>query len=111
MDMVTKERKFGAIPEWAKTGPIDRLNYSCRAEKHCSIHGAKREGEHPTINRDNPNFQLWAEYFDRHLGGRPMAFAMLCEGAIRDMTVPEPIPQWFDPSFEPTPGWRAPPCA
>jgi hypothetical protein len=108
MDMSTKERKFGEIPDWAKTGPIDRLNYSCRAEKHCAVHGVTREGSHPTIKRGDPNFRLWAEYFDRHLGGRPMAFAMLCEGSIKEMTVPEPTPQWFDPSFTPTPGWSPP---
>jgi hypothetical protein len=34
---------------------------------------------------------------------------MLVDASIREMTVPEEMPQWFDPSFEPTPGWTLPP--
>lgn len=39
-----------------------------------------------------------------------MVFQMLIDASIREMTVPEEMPQWFDPSFEPTPGWTLPPA-
>jgi hypothetical protein len=100
-----QERKFGAIDDWAKTGPHDARNYSQRAEAHCAQRSAAREGAHPTIKPESKEFAAWQEYFDRHLGGRPKAFAMLLDGSMREMTVPEPIPQWFDPSFTPLAGW------
>jgi hypothetical protein len=99
--MKPNERKFGEMPFWAKTGPIDHRNYSYRAEAHCARKSRERDGMHPTIKRDGPTIRLWKEYFDRHLGGRPKAFKMLMDGSIMEMTVPEETPQWFDPSFEP----------
>jgi hypothetical protein len=59
---------------------------------------------HPVITHESKEFVVWQEYFDRWLGGRPKAFAMLCDGSIREMTVPEQVPQWFDTSFVPTAG-------
>lgn len=101
------QRKFGTIPEWAKTGPIGLRNYPYRAEQHCSVQGQKRNGLHPTITHNGPDFPLWHQYFERHLGGRPTAFEMLLSQAINEMTVPEPVPQWFDPSFVPDPTWKS----
>ena len=103
---MTKERPFGQIPDWAMKGPIDLKNYNYRAEKHCVERSSKRGGEHPTITRDSPDFLLWREYFERYLGGRPWAFKALLDGRISSMTLPEPMPQWFDSTFEPTAGWR-----
>jgi hypothetical protein len=101
-----QERKFGVILEWAKAGPIDAKNYSLRAEAHCKLQSPAREGEHPVITLQSREFPAWQEYFERHLGGRPMAFRMLLDGSIREMTVPEQVPQWFDPSFAPDARWR-----
>jgi hypothetical protein len=103
---MAKERPFGTIPDWAMKGPIDLRNYNYRAEKHCAGFSAKRAGEHPTITRDSKNFMVWREYFERYLGGRPWAFKALLDGRIQSMTLPEELPQWFDPTFTATPGWR-----
>jgi hypothetical protein len=65
-----------------------------------------REGVHPTISLASPEKLAWHEYFDRHLGGRPLAFQMFLDGGIREMTLPEQLPQWFDPSFTTEPGWQ-----
>jgi hypothetical protein len=89
------------MPDWAKTGPIDVRNYDYRAEKHCADKSKSRDGMHPTIALESPDFRLWLEYFDRWLGGRPLCFRMLMDATIKEMTVPEPVPQWFDPSFVP----------
>lgn len=94
------------MPDWAKTGPIDVRNYSFRAEAHCALKSAERTGIHPVITLDSGEFPAWQEYFDRHLGGRPKAFAMMLDATIREMTVPEQVPQWFDPSFAPQLGWQ-----
>lgn len=48
----------------------------------------------------------WHEYFDVHIAGRPWAFKALLDASIALMTVPEQMPQWFDPSFTPNPRWR-----
>jgi hypothetical protein len=100
------ERAFGTMPDWARTGPIDLRNYNYRAEKHCADRSAARGGEHPTVTLTSPDFMLWREYFDRHLGGRPWAFKALLDGRINSMTLPEQQPQRFDPSFVPRAGWR-----
>jgi hypothetical protein len=92
-------RKFGAMPEWAKTGPITVENYSYRAEAHCALKSAEREGIHPTITIESEAFPAWRNYFDQHLDGRPLIFRMLVDSVIREMTAPEPVPQWFDASF------------
>jgi hypothetical protein len=94
------------MPEWARAGPISGKNYSFRAEAYCAANSALREGQHPTINRDSPEFPLWQEYFDRWLQHRPTVFRMLLEAGDREMTVPAQLPQWFDPSFAPTKGWH-----
>jgi hypothetical protein len=101
--MATKDRPFGMIPDWAKLGPIGVNNYSYRAEWHCYLQklAGKRDGGHPTIKLDSPNFKTWQEYFDHHIGGRPKAFQMLVDTSIREMTVPEELPQHFDSSFKP----------
>jgi hypothetical protein len=101
------ERKFGSMPEWAKTGPIDAHNYSYRAEAHCAIKSLTREGSHPTLTLTSPDLPVWTEYFDRWLRNRPLCFRMLMDASIKEMTVPEPVPQWFDPSFIPTTGTRS----
>jgi hypothetical protein len=89
-------------------GPIDLKNYNYRAEKHCAGLSVKRGGEHPTMTCDSPALPLWREYFERHLGGRPWAFKALLDGTIQSMTLPEEMPQRFDPSFVPQAGWRPP---
>jgi hypothetical protein len=98
------------MDEWAKSGPIDARNYDQRAEHHCSIKSKERGGTHPTINRNSAEFLRWQEYFDRWLRGRPLAFQRLLDfdgvGDGPEMTVPESLPQWFDPSFLPTKNWR-----
>jgi hypothetical protein len=108
--MIKQERKFGAMPDWAKSGPISAKNYHYRAEAFCASKSAERKGEHPTITRRSTEFLAWQEYFDRWLCGRPTVFQRLLdyvgEGDGPEMTVPEPLPQWFDPSFVPTKNWQ-----
>lgn len=84
------------MPPWAKTGPVTARNYNYRAEEHCAAKSFEREGMHPTISLESPEFPLWLAYFDSLPGGRPYPFVMLVRGEIREMTVPEQIPQWFD---------------
>lgn len=100
------KRKFGAMPEWAKTGPIDRRNYAFRAEAHCAQRAAERSSEHPTIRINTPEFRAWEQYFTRHLGGYPKAMQMLIDRSIVEMTVPEIQPEWFDPNFIPNPHYK-----
>lgn len=87
-------------------GPISLKNYNYRVEQHNAEHSSKRGGEHPTIALDSPEFPLWHEYFTSHLGGLPWAMNAIINKEIWSMTVPEKIPQWFDPSFEPNPKYR-----
>lgn len=65
----------------------------------------KRPAEHPTISPGTTEFALWFQYFQRHLGGLPWAMRALLDRKISAMTVPETVPQWFDPSFEPIEGY------
>jgi hypothetical protein len=70
----------------------------------------ERDGAHPVIEIGTPEFKLWCQYFDNHLGGRPAVFKMLIDNKISCMTVPEPVPMWFDPTFDPSaPAPRKPP--
>ncbi len=94
------ERKFGVIPEAMKSGPVTVKNYPYRAEAHCATQSAARKGLHPTIKKGEPEFAVWLDYFDRHLGGRPLGMRMMLDGGMAEMTVPELNPEWFDPSFE-----------
>lgn len=103
----TKERLFGAMPPWAKTGPIDLRNYNYRAEAHCADRSKDRDGLHPTISLESAELPAWSQYFERHLGGHPRAFQLLLDGTIVEMTLPEQEPQWFDPSFFFDPRWRS----
>ena len=97
------ERKFGAIPEWAIAGPVNGKNYPYRAEAHCAAKSEERKGLHPTITREGGDFRLWLEYFDQHLRKRPVAFQMLIDGDIAEMSVPAARPMWFDGTFLPDP--------
>lgn len=49
---------------------------------------------------------VWHEYFAGHLGGFPWAMRALLAREIWGMTVPEQLPQWFDPSFTPDARYR-----
>lgn len=102
------ERAYGAIPEWAKTGMITLRNYPYRAELHCFERSGERKGTHPTVKLENPEGKLWRQYFEVHLGGLPHCMVMLITERIIEMTVPEPVPMWFDPSFEPDPKYVSP---
>lgn len=95
------ERTYGSMPEWAANGPIDSKNYAFRAERHCRDKSSQRQGAHPVITRESKEFPLWEQFFDGWLGGRPLSFEMLVDATIKEMTVPEQVPQWFDPSFVP----------
>lgn len=107
--MARVERAYGEVPHWTKTGPITIRNYRYRAEAHCKSKTAERSGAHPTILLGTDEFRLWRQYFERHLGGLPLVMQRMLENPDdkRSMTVPEPLPQWFDPSFEPDPRWSA----
>jgi hypothetical protein len=107
-----RERQLGEVPEWSKTGPIDQANYGYRAELHCLEKSAQRKGAHPTIKIDTDDFPVWRQYFEAHLGFVPVVMqAMLLNPTdkTREMTVPEQLPQWFDPSFQADPRWRQDP--
>lgn len=106
--MAQAERVYGEIPAWAKTGPITLRNYSYRAEVHCKTKTVERQGAHPTIQLGTDEFKLWRQYFEVHLGGLPMAMQRMLQNPDdqRHMSVPEPLPQWFDTSFVPNPHWQ-----
>lgn len=102
-----QNRKF-EMPEWAKTGPVSLKNFTWRVWQHCAEHSTKRGGSHPTIGMETPEYPLWLQYFYHHLGGLPLCARMVIEQKTQTFTAPEQVPQWFDPSFEPDPTWRAP---
>lgn len=87
-------------------GPVSLRNYAFRAEAHCALKSSGRMGEHPIIRLESPELAAWQEYFEVHLGGRPFMFTKLLDKSLLEMTVPEPVPQWFDSSFVPDPRWR-----
>jgi len=87
-------------------GPISLKNYDYRVEQHNYQHSVERGGEHPTISLDSPDFPVWHEYFEVHLGGLPWAMNAIINKEIWSMTVPEKLPQWFDISFVPNPKYR-----
>jgi hypothetical protein len=59
-------------------------------QKHCYLQSCRYDNGHPTIKLDSPNSALG--YFDQH----PTAHAR--DTSIREMTVPEELPQLFDMS-------------
>ena len=64
-----KERRFGEIPEWAKSGGLISLkNYDFRAGGHMALHSGKRERQHPTITRQSPEFLPWFDILSGSLG-------------------------------------------
>lgn len=97
---------YGAMPHWAKTGAIDHRNFVYRASAHCALKSSERGGEHPYITLDSASLPVWQEYFERHLGGHPVAFKTMLGKQTHAFTLPEELPQFFDPSFTPTPGWK-----
>ena len=99
------ERKFGEIPEWAKTGPITLTNYDLRAEAYGAK--VKQWGDswpflsHDKDTKPTANEKLWADYFWEHLGGYPPSFQIFRDGTIRYYNVPDERPEVFDPSYRP----------
>lgn len=87
------------MPDWTKTGAIDRKNYSYRAELHAKQKSAEREGLHPTIEIETA--REWVDYWVNHLGGLPFCAQRLMDGSVKELTVPEIHPQWFDPTYNP----------
>ncbi len=87
-------------------GPISLKNYDYRVEQHNALHSAERGGEHSYITLGSPDFPVWHEYFTSHLGGLPWAMQAVIDKEIWSMTLPEKLPQWFDPSFIPNPKYR-----
>lgn len=98
-------RKFGEIPDWAKTGPITLMNYDLRMEWY----GAKVKmwgNEWPFLSHDpdvksTANEDAWMSYFWDHLGGFPPSAKTFRDGVIRYLNVPESKPDFFDPSYAP----------
>ena len=105
--MLQRERKFGEIPSWAKSGAIDARNYAFRAEAYCAAVSITRSGGHPTVRRGSDAFWEWYEYFV-WLGRIPVAFQRLIDEphSEREFSVPEEKPEDFDTRFTPTKGWR-----
>ena len=92
------------IPEWAKKGPVTLRNYDYRVMWHGQT---KKWGDGwPMLKFGASNFPVWHEYFYCHLGGFPWCFQALLDGKIKQMNIPEARPEWFDPSFVPSIGYR-----
>ena len=53
----------------------------------------------PSFKQGQPEFQAWVDFFDRHLGWRPVVLQMCLSDPNRTMTFPTQWPQWFDASF------------
>lgn len=102
--MLSKERKFGDVPLWARGGPIDAKNYAYRAEMYCAAISQTRGHVHPTVHKGMPEFLDWWEYFERHLGRIPATFQRIIDEphSQREFSVPEIVPQLFDSSFRPS---------
>ena len=84
-------------------------NFFDMAIVHIKARSEDRGGLHPIIRKGMPEFLLWWEYFDRHLGKIPWAFQRVVNEPIgNSFTAPEADPTWFDPSFSPSPSWRPP---
>lgn len=51
-----------------------------------------------TTKPGDPNFEAWLDYFDRHIGERPMVLRMAIADrkGKRSFTVPTEWPHWFD---------------
>jgi hypothetical protein len=56
-----------------------------------------------TIRQGTPEWDVWMQYFDRHIGARPYGVqvamakaAMMKEDHKAEITVPTQFPEWFD---------------
>ena len=100
----TPARKFGEIPEWAKTGRVTLTNYDLRAEAYGVK--VKQWGDNwPFLSHDpdiraTANEDAWSNYFWDHLGGYPPSFQLFRNGTIRFFNCPEERPEVFDPSYD-----------
>lgn len=102
--MERKKSTGWIMPDWAKRGAVSVRNYDHRAMQY----GLDKQWKDswPTIAIGGEGFREWFEYFARHLGGMPWAFQALLMREIAQMNMPEMLPQHFDPSFTPTPGYQ-----
>lgn len=100
-------------------GEINRENYHVKALEFakksgwCPTEKQLKQGEGqaaPTIKKDTLGFDRWGRYFRSHLGWVPVAYRMLEEGGIKEMTVPAEMPEWFDSSYVPVNHERAIPA-
>lgn len=102
---IYRNRKFGELPEWAKTGPIDLVNYDLRMEWFGVT--VKKWGEKWPFLSHNPKVPAtadeasWDRYFRDHLGGFPPSYELFRDKAIQYLNMPEALPELFDPSYSP----------
>lgn len=102
--MAESKRKFGHIPDWAKTGPVDLKNYDLRAEWYGAT--IKQWGDGwPFLSHDpaiaaTADEYAWDRYFYEHLGGYPKSYRLFRNKFIRYFNVPEARPELFDPSYK-----------
>ena len=52
-------------------------------------------------------WQTWKQYFIRHCGFFPSGMRMVLTNQCKTFLVPTGRPEWFDPTFRPTPTWKA----
>lgn len=107
--MQLRERKFGEIPVWARSGPITGKNYAYRAEAYCAAIGDSRGRMHPTVKKGMLEFYEWWQYFERHLEHIPVSFQTIIDEphSQREFTVPELSPEAFDAAFIGYKGWTS----
>lgn len=99
------------VTEIQKTPPnqteaITAKSFFVRAQAFMAAMKADVKNNFQTIAVDTPSFDLWREYFERHLGFTPWFITALLTKQIERATVPMEFPQWFDSSFMPDPTWR-----
>lgn len=59
------------------------------------------------VSPGTPEWDAWEEYFNRQIGQEPAVMKLVRSGGVQSMTVPAQWPEWFDPRFATTPGYRA----
>jgi hypothetical protein len=87
---------------------VTRENFAEVAHKFLKATKAQREGKLPVITLKSPNFTVWREYFQRHLGFTPLILKWLLIEEREEMTVVTEWPHQFDPEFVSDPNWRVP---
>jgi hypothetical protein len=89
--------------------PLDKIDQRLRPYFEAAAKIFQTKGEpYPTISREKPEFAMWFEYFQTVVGAVPFVMERALVDYSKSVTVPTLLPQWFDPTFQPTSTYRLP---